>query len=238
MTFSSMPRMLAFGFAFAFASQAPAYSATSTISDSNLYTVYQLSGDTAINWTTCGRTGNSSGCYGSGSLGPLAGPCAIMETGETITGNTISRYVYIVEASSTGFKNAVLDVYLKQDVLTGGSDIPSISLVHRIDLGLAVGLKTACFMAGGPRYLFIATALSVRAMRYDKFTGKVVPESESSSPAAPVTAITADERGYVTVSHSSARAPAFDVYDPNGDNTDTGGGTNFMLNASVGTKPQ
>jgi len=182
--------------------------------------------------------GTSFGCYGGGFLSPLAGPCAIIETHGTTNGITVSRHVFVVEASSTGFKDAVLDVYVKQDVISGGGDTPSMSLIRRIDLGLKVGLKTACFMAGGPRYLFIATALSSRAVLYDKVTGRVAPEGVVSSPPIPVTQITADERGFVTVSHQNAQNTSITVYDPNGKAVQDGGGTGFMANVLTGTKPQ
>jgi len=156
-----------------------------------------------------------------------------MEGKPTASGNTLSQYVYVVEGSSTGFQYAVLDIYQKQDVING-TDTSSMLLLHRISLNLKVALKTACFMAGGPRYLFIGTALSARAMRFDTVTLKLMPVSSNSIPSGLVSQITADARGFVTISFSHGATTAVDFYDPNGNLTQFGGGTAFEPNASTG----
>jgi len=237
MTFGAFLRILTFGFTFAWACNKPAYSATPrTLDDANVFTYYNfVPGGSSINWTTCGRTGGISGCFGSGSIGPFAGPCAIMEGKPTTSGNTLNQYVYVVEASTTGFQYAVLDIYQKQDVING-SDTPSMSLVRRINLNLKVGLKTACFMAGGPRYIFIGTVLSARAMRFDTVTQKLVAEGSNSVPTGLVSQITADARGFVTINYTHGMTTAVDFYDPDGNLTQSGGGSAFEPNSSTGVQ--
>ena len=47
--------------------------------DSTLYTTYTLNGGTSLGYSVCGSTLQTSGCYSSGSLGPLGKIGAMLE---------------------------------------------------------------------------------------------------------------------------------------------------------------
>ena len=106
--------------------------------DSTLFTTYESNGSTNITWVTCGSTTNTSGCYGSGSLGPFNRVCAIME-GEPVTvGNTVTRSIYVLDGGSNT-TSVSLNVFKKSDIITSNGDTVSITPSKKLTLPLIGG---------------------------------------------------------------------------------------------------
>ena len=79
--------------------------------DATLYTRYHTDPDqTIIDWNVCGSLPGSSGCYGSGTLGPFGRVGALLE-GEPKTdliANTVTRAIYVLEYASGPNQNEVV----------------------------------------------------------------------------------------------------------------------------------
>jgi hypothetical protein len=189
--------------------------------DANLYTNYYGT-PTSVNWVVCGSTAESSGCYGSGSIGPFVSVGAMLEGNPTVSGEVVTRYIYVVDAAASP---VTLYVYKKTDTVTSSSDTVVVTLYKTVSLTVLVGGDSVTtYMAANPKYLYIGTSLSPNAVSVAKNNLKV-SELPGFSPPADVTSITSDEYGYVTVT----QATAFTVYDSSGGSVEDGGGTQFML---------
>ena len=111
--------------------------------DATLYTRYNMDLDhTNVGWNVCGSLPGSSGCYGSGSLGPFGRVGAMME-GEPKTNriaNTVTRAIYVLDPASGPNQNeVVLYVYTKVDTITTDSDTVTVTLSQTISLPLVGG---------------------------------------------------------------------------------------------------
>src|SRR5262249_59774104 len=94
--------------------------------DATLYTRFHTDANqTIIDWNVCGSLPGSSGCYGSGSLGPFGRIGGMLE-GEPKTdlhANTVTRPIYLVDSASGPNQNeVVLYVYTNVDTITTDSD--------------------------------------------------------------------------------------------------------------------
>jgi hypothetical protein len=221
--------------------RAPA--APAAVIDGTLYTRYNLDPThTNVTWNVCGSLGGSSGCYGSGSLGPFGRVGAMME-GEPTTNphaNTVTRAIYVLDANSGPNQNAVvLYVYTKVDTITTNSDTVTVTLSQTISLPLVgdpLSSGALPFMAANTQFLFIGTDQSPQAVELDKTTFGIT-QLGGFTPPINVFAILADEYGYVTLSFGNFRGTgtkAFIVAGPDGSNAEQGNVTQFMLDTVMG----
>ena len=97
---------------------------------------------TIVDWNVCGSLPGSSGCYGSGTLGPFGRIGALLE-GEPKTdrnANTVTRAIYVLDyASGPNQNEVVLYVYTKVDTITTDSDTVTVTLSQTISLPLVGG---------------------------------------------------------------------------------------------------
>lgn len=197
--------------------------------DYHLYTSYTVP-DTFNNvyLTICGSTTQTVGCYGGGVLGPFGHAGALIEGDENVSGNTVTRNIYVVDDGDTsaGGTGVKLYVYLKTDVVTATDDNITINLVNTINLPLVTGSNVISYMAGNKKYLFIGTNLSQTALRISKSDFSMFSISEGAN----LTAITANKYGHVIVTFGDL----FAVYDPDGNNEGSGGGNEELVDASNG----
>src|SRR5437667_3668063 len=133
--------------------------------DATLYTRYNVNtAGTIISWNVCGSLSGSSGCYGSGSLGPFGRLGALLE-GEPKTdriANTVTRAIYVLDLTSGPNGNeVVLYVYTKVDTITTDSDTVTVTLSQTISLPLVAGYAA---MAANKQFLFIGTDHSPQAV--------------------------------------------------------------------------
>jgi hypothetical protein len=205
--------------------------------DATLYTRYHTDADqTIIDWNVCGSLPGSSGCYGSGTLGPFGRVGALME-GEPKTdriANTVTRAIYLLDyASGPNQNEVVLNVYTKVDTITSDSDTVTITLSQTISLPLVGGVgggPNQTSMAANKQFLFIGTSRSPEAVQINKSTFSVT--QLGVSPPINIFSITANDYGYATLSFGSFESSdtAFIVVGPDGSAVEDGDGSQFMLN--------
>jgi hypothetical protein len=198
------------------AAQAPA-----TAPDAGLYTNYY--GTPAnVYWIVCGSTAQSEGCFDSGDIGPFVAVGAMLESNPSVSGDTVSRFIYVVDAGASPVK---LYVYKKTDTVSSSFDTTVVTLYKTVSLSqLVSGASVTTYMAANLKYLYIGTSLSPNAVSVSK-TNLKVSELGGFSPPADISSITSNEYGYVTVTQGSG----FTVYNPAGSYVEDGGGTQFML---------
>jgi len=210
--------------------------------DATLFTTYQVNGNT-VNLSVCGSTAGSSGCYGGGTLGPFVRLGALIEgnpSPNAIKG-TVTRYIYALDiAAGTGGNGVDLYVYKKVDTITSTFDTVSVTLFKIVTLPLTGGKTATASMAANTNFLFIGTNQSTQSVSVKKSTFAIA-ESGSFSPPIPVTAITADKYGYVTVTFGNFSGlgveNGFIVYGPDGSVAEDGGGASFMVSTDQAVLP-
>jgi hypothetical protein len=209
--------------------------------DATLYTKYNPNrAHTSVGWTVCGSLPGSSGCYGSGSLGPYGMVGGVMEGEPTtdVNQNTVTRAIYVLDiATGPNGNGVVLYVYTKVDAITTDSDTVTVTLSQTISLPLVSGTLGYPAMAANNQFLFIGTQRSPYAVQIDKQTFSVT-QLGGFNPPINVYGITADEYGYVTVSFGAfnTRGTAFIVVGPDGSAEETGNGSQVMLNTNQAVK--
>jgi hypothetical protein len=209
--------------------------------DATLYTKYSTQADrahhTIVSWVVCGSLPGSSGCYGSGNLGPFGMAGAVLEGEPTtdLTVNTVTRAIYVLDIASGPNRNEVmLYVYTKVDTITTDSDTVTVTLSQTISLPLVSGLSS---MAANKQFLFIGTDRSPYAVEIDKQTFSIT-QLGGFNPPINVTGITADEYGYATLSFGgfNSHHSAFIVVGPDGSDEEDGVGSQFMANTNQAVK--
>jgi hypothetical protein len=210
--------------------------------DATLYTTYNLdTAHTNIGWIVCGSTQNTEGCYSAGNLGPFGKVGALLEGNPKVdlTMNTVTRAIYVLDIASGANQNeVVLDVYAKVDTITPDYDTVTVTLSRTISLPLVGGTSVQASMAANKEFLFIGTNRSSQAVEMDKRTFSVT-QVGGFTPPINVSAITADQYGYVTVSFGSFNGgdTGFVVFGPDGGVEEDGGGSQFMLNTVQAVLP-
>ncbi len=232
---SIYPKFALFAFAcFAFSPGLPA----ATQIDATLYTRYHTDpAQTIVNWNVCGSLPGSSGCYGSGTLGPFGKVGALME-GEPKTdrvAHTVTRAIYVLEIASGPNQNeVVLYVYTKVDTITTDSDTVTVTLSQTISLPLVGGLSNGpnqTSMAANKQFLFVGTSQSPVAVEINKRTFSVT-QFGAFTPPINISSITANDYGYATLSFGTLNSSntAFIVVGPDGSDVEDGVGSQIMLN--------
>ena len=205
--------------------------------DATLYTKYSLDiPHTNVVWSVCGSLPGSSGCYGSGNLGPFGKIGALLE-GEPRTdriAHTVTRAIYVLDVGSGPNQNeVVLYVYTRVDTITSDSDTVTVTLSQTISLPLVGGILTEVrpSMAANKQFLFIGTDQTPDAVQIDKRTFSITQLGGFSPPINPST-MTANQYGYVTLAFGELRLAnqGFIVCDPNGNVVEQGPGSQLMFN--------
>jgi hypothetical protein len=205
--------------------------------DATLFTTYSLfSGTQNLDWIVCGATTGSSGCYASGGLGPFGKIGAMIEGNPSTSGNIVTRMIYVVDvAAGTSASNVILYVYKKTDTVTSSNDTVTVTLTRSVKLPLTGGNSANCFLAATPTILFIGTDQGDQAVEVKKASLSVTPVSVYIV-GPPVTNITIDKYGYVTVTQGnfSSFPNGFSVFNSVGQAQEDGGGADFMLETTMG----
>jgi hypothetical protein len=217
--------------------------ASASAPDAGLYTTYELNGTSSVDLTVCGALQDSFGCYGGGGLGPFVRLGALIEGYPSVnqTTNTVTRYIYALDIATGANSDGVdLYVYKKTDTITTTYDTVVVTLYKTIRLPLRGGNTVSASMAANAKFLFIGTNASIQSVSVQKNNFAIV-QSGSFTPPIPVTAITADEYGYVTVTFGDFSG--FDVengeivYGPDGAAEQSGGGAAFTLGTQQAVLP-
>ena len=206
--------------------------------DSTLFTTYTTA-PSRVDFVVCGSLPGSSGCYGSGSLGPFGRVGAMIEgnPAQNARKGTVTRYIYVVDvAAGSGANQVALYVYKKVDTITQSSDTVSVALFNTLNLPLTGGAATVAYMAANPAFLYIGTNQDELAVQVTKKSLALTQIGEFSG--INIGAITADAYGYITLTWgSSGGSSGFLVVAPDGSFEEDGGGASFMLNTVQATLP-
>lgn len=152
---------------------------------------------------------------------------------------TVTRKIYVIDVASGSTASGVsLFVYKRTDVVTADFDDMTVSLERKMSLPLVGGTNASVSMAENNAYLYVGTNRGTQAVSIDKRKWVVTPYT-SGEPAVPVSAITADNHGFVTVTFAGAAGivSAFIIFDPTGAPISDGGGAQFMLDDSNAVTP-
>jgi hypothetical protein len=157
----------------------------------------------------------------------------MLEGDPSVKGNVVTRLIYVVDSGSA--TSVKLYVYRKVDTITAEFDTTTVTLARTVKLPLTGGSTALCFMAANQGFLFIGTNQSPQAVSVKKSTLGVTTLGGLSPP---ITAITADQYGYVTVTQGNASgASGFSVFSPAGEEVEDGGGADFMLDTMQAISP-
>ena len=210
--------------------------------DSTLFTNYIIYAgmQQAVQWSVCGHTQMTGGCYASGSLGTFGNVGSIIEGSPSynLTKGTATRYIYVVDgAYGTGGNQVALRVYKKIDTITSSDDTVTVTLFKTVILSALVGGKTAVVsMAANPKFVFIGTNLGSQ-VQYVRKSNLALYEN-GIGDGINITAITANRSGYVTVTSGNSQGIGdFLVFNPDGGTDEDGGGEEFFANTVQGFKP-
>jgi len=196
--------------------------------DYTLFTTYSVNqSSTSISWIVCGSTQQTEGCYASGTLVPFNFACAILESQPTSTNfTTVTRYIYVLDVGF--FDNVTLSIFKKTDMVSPSNDNVHVTLQASVLLpNLVGGPEATCYLAGNPTNVYASTNQSAQAATINTTTFAV---GSAGAFELPVTGITADGYGYVTITQANSFASGFAVYGPDGSFKEDGGGLSFMAN--------
>jgi hypothetical protein len=205
--------------------------AKKTTLDAGLYATYS-GGPTSIGFIVCGSVPGSSGCYGSGSLGPFEQACAVLEGTATQKDDVVTRAIYVLDKRTSKTAPITLTVFKRTDTIADGFDQILVTQVQQIPLGVNGGAKSHCSMAANDAFVYAATDADTVAVGVDKKSFATF-QLGGFSPPETVTSITADERGYVSLHFDGG----FYIYAPDGSFEGDGGGSADMVGTRSAWKP-
>jgi len=223
---------------------AAAPSSSTTVPPVTLYTDYSFESESqaapAFNWVLfadCGSTLESSGCFGAGSLGPFGNVGAALVGPQVIGREVLTRHLYVLDSAGGKTKNEViLYDYLKTDTYNVASDSVSVSdkLLATVTLPLTGGLNVPAFMGASGDYLYVGTNASDGGY-VQVHTGSLsVNQFGGFSPPIPLSSITSDDYGYVSLVSSGSQFSGYYLVDKQGQGDGDGGGVAYLLNSLVG----
>jgi hypothetical protein len=202
--------------------------------DAGLFTTYTNdNAKTTLYWVVCGSVQGSSGCYGSGQLGPFGKIGSIVEGSKAYNNvkGTITRHLYVIDQEYGSGKDGVaLYDYKRVDTIANSYDTTTVTLLRTLSLPLTGGSSAAVFMAANKGYLVIGTSMTAIPVEVAKRNYVVTPLAIISQIP---TSITADNYGFVVVTSPFG----FFVVGPNGALQEDGGGSPFTVNTILGTQP-
>jgi len=203
--------------------------------DSTLFTTYTFwDSYTALDWVVCGSTEYTEGCYASGHLTGFGHVGAAIEGNEVVSGNTVTRNLYVVDDAAAGGNGVTLSVYTKTDSLTLAGDSVTVNLTNSIALPLTGGSNAKTYIAGDHGFLYVGSSQNQFAVQVQE-SNLSYKEIAGSSSAPNVSSITADKYGYVTITSSDKNGSgSYQVYGTTGYPIENDDGGAFMLGTMNG----
>lgn len=189
--------------------------------DAGLFADYAASDGTSVNFTICGATQNSSGCYGGASMSPFERACAVLGGTPKQKGDVVTRAIYVLDKRNSAKSPVTLSVYTRTDTISDSYDSVQVSLTKQIELDVKGGPKSHCFMAANDSFVYAGTDADAQIAVIDKTALSASPLAGSAT----LVSITADERGYVAVVFQGE----FDVFNPAGIGEVGGGGQAYQV---------
>ena len=201
--------------------------------DAGLSTLYSGPDDSsAVDIMVCGQLQQGGGCFAFTQLTGFQSACALVEGTPSQHGDVVTRDIYILDRRTTAGDPLQLFVYTRTDTISATSDTVSITLVNQISLGIRGAPKAKCWLAANDNFLYAASNRDRPAVAIAKGTLAVTTVGKFS-PAEHVRAITADDRGYVTVAFDTA---SFE-FDQSGAQISFGGDHQVLANTHNSIRP-
>lgn len=201
--------------------------------DAGLSTLYSGPDDgSAVDMMVCGQLQQGGGCFAFPQLTGFQSACALVEGTPSQHGDIVKRDIYILDRRTTPGDPLQLFVYQRTDTITPTNDTVSITLANQIALGIRGAPKAKCWLAANDTFLYAASSRDRPAVSIAKDT-LAVTKIGKFSPAEHVKAITADDRGYVTLTFETA---SFE-FDPTGKEFGFGGGHEVIANTRNSIRP-
>jgi hypothetical protein len=220
--------LLAMAASLALAWNGPAAAGKVTL-DAGLFAQYTANA-TGVQFTVCGHTADTSGCYGGGTMSPpFEQACAVLEGSPKQKSNKVSRDLYVLDKRTSKTDPVMLYVYTRTDTITDTSDSIQLSLKEQIPLPMTGGSKSHCYMVANDAFVYAGTDASATLGVVDKKTLAANPLSGGGL----LSSLTADARGYIAMDFGGS----FAIFDPNGGGVQSGGGVNYLVNTREGWKP-
>ncbi|WP_233840514.1 hypothetical protein [Dyella sp. 2HG41-7] len=205
--------------------------------DSELYTQYSISGSyTTLNWSVCGSTQTTSGCYASGTMGPFGKIGAVIAGAESddYASGIATQNIYVVDEAVNGGTGVMLFVYQKKDVVTSSSDSTTTTPINAVSLSLTGGVGAHTYMVGNDNCLVVATDQGPHTLIIRKSDLSIRLIGGDSPPEA-MSSITTDRNGFVVMTSGySPSTSGFLTLMPSCYGDGDGGGGEFMINATNG----
>ncbi|GEM_PF-4030968 len=186
------------------------------VDDGQYYTLYtQGTASRSLTWHAC----KGGSCFASGELGPFRHACAVMAGKPRVVGNVETRAIYVVDQLRSP-EPLHLFVYTRTDTFSDSGD--DVEIAQRADLETDVASHQPkggrCAMAGNEQILFVGLS-GGGFVKVDKHTLAM-----SESTGEPISTITADNNGYLTLGTADG---LFHTYDKNGFLVQSGSDTRF-----------
>ena len=197
--------------------------------DSTLFTTYNFSaGATGVSFLVCGSLPDTEGCYGGGTLEPIGGACAVLESATRTKGDVVTREIYVLDRGQEKNSPLMLAVFKRTDTISSSEDSISVTHVSNVPLGIPGGSNAKCVMAGNDTDVYAGTDQDGSVVTVSKSTLTVldVPRPGRFKRSTSVLSLTADSRGYIAVSTENG----FYVINPQGGDEEDGGGAAYLVN--------
>jgi hypothetical protein len=224
-----MSKRILFAAAAVVAATARCWAAEPAALDKGLFATFE-NYKTGIDFSVCGSTGESEGCYGSANLDPpFDYACGVLQGKPKTNGDTMTRAIYVLDKRTSTTDDMMLYVYERKDVIQNSYDSVSATLKATVDLEMTGGASADCMLAGNDNYVYAGTNAGAGVAVVDKRNNEVGRRAGRSTSDTLVS-ITADDRGYVAVDSTDG----FYVVDPHGNDEEDGGGNAAFINERNG----
>jgi hypothetical protein len=197
--------------------------------DAGLVAEY-TAGATSVQFTVCGHTAQTSGCYGGGTMSPpFEQACAVLEGKPRQKDDKVTRDLYVLDKRTLKTDPAMLYVYTRVDTISDTYDSIQVTLKQQIPLAATGGTRSHCFMAANDAFVYAGTDASATLGVVDK---KALTASPLNGGGL-LSNLTADERGYIAMDFQGT----FAIFDPTGNGVESGGGLNYLVGTRNAWKP-
>ena len=192
--------------------------------DQTLWSQYSPDGPpgTGYDLEVCGQVGNTSGCYGGGTMLGFDHACAILEGSAKTKDSVMTRDIYVLDERTNKNDSAILYVYERKDTFGVNSDNIELNLKKQVTLDLHSGPKGKCLMAASDTVVYAGTTLSTQLNEIDKKT-----LAATSFNVGLMTSITADDRGTIAIDDASGYG-IIPYWNPSA--SQGGGGVGYLSN--------
>ncbi len=193
------------------AARAVTGAALATTTTPYFYSTYQRYGANIL-WITCGHDTASSGCYGSGDLGPFGRPCALAGEGQNVV---------VADANPANPQQTLLYFYARVE-----SNRPTATLVKTVPVAIPASATATCQLAVHNNIAYFGTSASPMFYKVDMTTWAA---TSGSTCGGNTSAITVSDKAVVV-----SQTNCFSLFDASGTMQEDGGQASNTFEAGIG----